>query len=684
MRYVRYFLWIFALGALCAMGYILSLYLLIDANSAKTHIVQALKQDLGYHIEFSSELKVRVLPNVHIEMPAAQITRADQTPLASFRSGSLTLNPLWFIIGTTHIQELSINGFITSLQVDQSPSQWLNAAKTEKLSLIEDTVIEHLVLNDAEVTFIQDDQNLTLRNLSLKLSEPSPQMHGPMSFNAQMQVMPSNLLVDFQSQGDLDVDLHTGQLGFERFKVHALATHEAQSFEFTAFTPLATIQADQLYANSASIDAHSSAYQHSAQINVADFVLNPQGWQAPDFNIIVNASYINQPIRIDVRSPSQYTFADQQWKAEHIQGQIQLPDQQQPSALSGSLLVNLEQQSADFSFFGRLFDAPSNIQGSLQSFNHPKIQAKITLGRLDLSAFSTDSIVQSLNTIDAIKHDGLSLNEATQEARQSVSLSSLEEQETQLIDFSWLNRFDFSGEVQVGELSFHQAKIVQLKAPLQLNNGLLNVPKASALFYDGPLSAQASLSHQGFWNARIRTSDVQLDGLFSDLNQPHKTGAVAQIQTDLYGEEPRLDSVHGQFGFYLTRGKLLGINLENALERVKHHQQPAYDPKFVTEFNDIQGLARIKDAKASFTRFTASTKSGMLKANPSIDLNSQQVNGVVSGQASGLKVLGELSGPWYNPSLTLDYNSMLELNHLTEQQKSSGWDKFKNFLKQRL
>lgn len=686
MRLIRYILWIFALLVLCVMGYILSLYLLIDANSAKSRISRALQEDLGYCVNFSSDLRVRLLPQVQIELPSAQLSLPDGTALASFRSANLHLNPLWFIFNQTHIQELKIDGLISTIELKNSPKEYLTAAKTDHLSLFQDTVIEHLILNDAEIALVHADKKTTFRNLSLNLQEPSPQMHGPFSLNAQMQLSPSNLLVDFQSLGELDIDLFTGQIALENISIHAMSTDGTQSLELTATTPLASITAEQFYANRASVNAHSSAYQHSAQIHVADFVLNDQGWQAPDLNLVINASYVNQPIQIDVRSPTQYTFADGLLKTEHIQGQIQLPDQKHPSALSGSLTVDLHRQIADFSLFGRLFDAPSNISGTLTSFAHPNIHAQITLGRLDLSALSTTSIVESINTLDGIKQNGLSLDSQTQQTRQSVSLSDLENTDTMdCIDFSWLTRFDFTGNIQIGELLYHKAKILQLKAPLQLNNGLLNIPNATALFYDGPLSAQASVSHQGFWNARIRSHDIQLDNLLSDLDHPYKAQGVAQIQTDLYAEEPRLNSVHGQFGFYLTRAKLFGISLPDAAKRIKQRQEPQYDPQSATEFTKIQGLARIKEGQATFSRLTASVQNGTVNATPVIDLTTQQVSGPVSGYCSGLKLSAQLNGPWYMPQLSLDYPEMLAQNHLNDtKNQASGWDKFKNFLKQRL
>ena len=104
------------------------------------------------------------------------------------------------------------------------------------------------------------------------------------------------------------------------------------------------------------------------------------------------------------------------------------------------------------------------------------------------------------------------------------------------LPFDFLNHFDFNGSIVIGELSTGPVKLVQLKSNMQIQKGVLKLPKAKALTYDGKTELDVQLNAQGHWNVVYRGESINLSSLLNDANTDKMMGLKSKSI-----REPRLD-----------------------------------------------------------------------------------------------------------------------------------------------
>ena len=255
-------------------------------------------------------------------------------------------------------------------------------------------------------------------------------------------------------------------------------------------------------------------------------------------------------------------------------------------------------------------------------------------------------------------------------------------------DFDFLNHFDFKGTLVVGELVTGPVKLVQLKSDMNVQNGVLRLPKAQALTYDGKTELDAQINSQGHWNVTYKAESVNLSSLFADANGNSKTSGVLSLQANLYGSGFTQETLHGQVGFSAGRPKLFGFHLNDAVKALKAYKEPTQNTDLFTETNLIGGIATIHDAKATIERLTVDFGHTRARGQAEIDLSDGTVSGqLLAKDASGLDLTMSLSGQWQNPVALLDVEKIKKDNNLVQKPKDapkpSGWDKLKNFFRER-
>lgn len=299
---------------------------------------------------------------------------------------------------------------------------------------------------------------------------------------------------------------------------------------------------------------------------------------------------------------------------------------------------------------------------------------------------NSESETQQPEISDAITEpqlvDPTTIQAQTQPEQQDLSALSEEK------DFDFLDHFDFNGTLVVGELVTGPVKLVQLKSDMNVQNGILRLPKAQALTYDGKTELDAQINSQGHWNVSYKAESVNLSSLFSDANGNNKTSGVLSLQANLYGSGFTQETLNGQVGFSAARAKLFGFNLSDALKAIKAYKEPAQNANLFTETNLVSGVATIHDAKAVIERLMIDF--GHTRARGQAEIN--LLEGTLSGQllakdSSALDLTMILSGQWQSPIVLLDVEKIKKDNNLVKKPKEapqpSGWDKLKNFFRDR-
>ena len=762
MRAIRFLLWFIAVIALLAMSYVVAIYFLVNANSVSERISSELDRNFGYKITMHAAPQVRVLPTIEIELPAATVRDSNGQSVFFYRAAYLEVNPIWLILGQTHVEKLHFDGASAQLASPSTWSDFINGLKTEKLSLLNDVVIKNLTINQGELNIGDKDKKLSLRNIALSVNEPAPQMHGAIEISAQIADTTNALLFDGAAKLMLDLDLHRGIIGVEDLQLQAQGTRGATPLTLSMSTNLAKLEANNAYVSSGEARVMTNDGNDQFALSVADLQVDPEQWQAPDFHVYFAQGIGQQRMELDLRSPISAQWDSQTWQAAHIQGSILLPATSNPSPVSGQTHIDWSAQKVDFELFARLHDAPMSFKGHINNFDHPKIKGQLTFGRLDMIELQKFSILQNIHVAHSFSDQAEDsilevqttqtqetmppetdatpvepLPNETESVQPQVTPDSQEQPSPQPVaspvawidtnegrfvktqavestiapnadqttvtepeitikpfDFSILNAFDFDGDIVIGELVYNKSRLLQVKGPVTVANGTLKMPKLTGLAYESHFNAFASVNALGHWNTQFKASNVNLDGFLRDLGSTVSIPGKLNTQVNLYGDDFTLATLNGQVGFAVQQSALYGVNLNDALLTIEKGQIPNQAQDAKSNVTKLQGIATLHAAKAEIENLVVGFDEFALKGHAQINLKDQTLSGLLKGNNHrGLSVQSMLTGVWYQPQLTIDAHALMKVNGITpkpivtdkpKEKKPSGWDRLKNFIKDRL
>lgn len=736
MRIIRTILWLICVVALLAIGSVVALYFLVTPDSVQTRLQSSLNQ-LGLTIRANELPTVRVLPTISVSLPSGQLFDKENKLVAFYRSAQFTVSPWWLAFGQIHVDQLLIDGFSLKEVECPPPSQWLKEHSTEQTSLWENLTINAVEFNNSDLRLKYDEHVLNFQNLRATFSAPAPQMHTPVALSTQLQLLPENLLLDLQASLTLDLNLASEQISLENLSIQSNGTQQGLAFQTQLNSPLVQISPLNLYAKTAEVKMCGDPTIGDIALSVAELSINPERLQAPDLYIQINKGSGPQTLKLDLRSPVLFERSSGIANAEHLQGAVVLPGQSESIPLSGNMNIDWRKEFIQGELFARLHGAPMSIRGQSAGFDHPDIKGDVVFGRLQLSDFS---VLKSLERAQSVFPLTSQIKEKTVEAsvgnssqapaseetssessaetsdgsndtiEQTDSNTTVVEDPTQNIGrtdstlsesapnsvseethpLEFLNHFDFDGTLVVGELATGPVKLTQLKSDMSVKNGILKLPKAKALTYDGKTELDVQLNDLAHWSVSYSGESVNLSALLNDAGGNSKMGGVVHLQAKLYGNGFTQKNLNGQIGFSASRARIFGLDLKRALSELKQFKTPTQKDEQFTETEHLGGVATIHDGLAEIENLTINFGDFVSRGQAKVDLAEQTLTGRLLGRdASNLALTFNLSGQWYSPRLSLDAEKVRADNHLSAPPKKetkdgrSGWDKLKNFFKDR-
>lgn len=258
-----------------------------------------------------------------------------------------------------------------------------------------------------------------------------------------------------------------------------------------------------------------------------------------------------------------------------------------------------------------------------------------------------------------------------------------------LTDFGFLNRFDYRGEIVVGELVAGKLKLVQFKSDVELKDGMLVVKNGKALAYEGKTSLQATLNAMGHWSMRCEVDNARLADLVKDAGGTLAMGGQLNLQSNLYGNGFSKQTLNGQIGFAVSDTKLFGANLAAAVSDIAQFKEHQSGREFSTPVSELRGIVTIHDSQASLDQLTATIEGNRLRGTASINLYDETINGELNGRSAAHRIVLGLQNKWYEPMMALDAERIRSINGIVppapkkKDEGPSSWDRLKNFFKER-
>jgi len=314
-----------------------------------------------------------------------------------------------------------------------------------------------------------------------------------------------------------------------------------------------------------------------------------------------------------------------------------------------------------------------------------KLQAKLA-GKPDISYELTSGAID----LDAL------LAKLPQQPEQKETVAA------QPIDLSWMNDFNVKGLVAAESIKVSNLTVSDIKLPMNLKDGKLNLSGIKANLYEGNMLADASLdgrSKTPKYSFKSSLKNVQALPLVKDLTEKELVSGMAEISLDIKGSG--LDDLslrknsNGNGAFSFTEGAIHGVNVAELIRttyaKIKGQTvTPSDEPQktdfasFTGSFTLGQGVVKNSDLKllSPLLRVSGNGSADIVDETLSYKLNTAIV-GSLEGQ--GGKPIADLKnvtiplrikGKMADPDISLEMDKILK-DSVKKKAKKKLKDKLK-------
>jgi AsmA protein len=651
----------------------------VDVDRYKPRIEQAAHDQLGRTVKFDGKLSLSVFPTIAVALPHTTLSEhgsdapfvsldrarvsVELLPLLSGRlvAGTASLYGLRATIdrradGTSNVDDLT-GAAKEKPQTPQAPSA-SNAGAAPQFEL------GGIDLNDAQVTYRDERSHnmVTVSKVNLKTGRLATRASTPIDFSASIAATqpPSN--VDLSLKTTVDLDLADHAFAARDLDAHARGHSGANQFDVALTAPKIAVDA-----------AHT----------------------ASDLVKLVATVTGGQQVRVDL-SMQNVAGAEDKMSIGKIAGQIEL---ESPTLAQKSLKVNLD---GSVSVDTKAQDIAARLATHFDETN--------ATSKVDVHGFSTPHIgfdvdVDRLNLDRYLPSEARSAKEGPPKTAAAPTGGAQPAAADPKVDLSPLKPLNLSGEVRIGALQVHNAKVSKIKVGVRAAGGRLDVAPMLASLYEGSLNGTARLEADADRVAVNAALDgISIGPLLSDLMGKELLDGHGGVRLNVTTAGATVGAMRralgGSASLALRDGAVHGINIAQKLRDVKAvlgggtTQTQAANTAEKTDFSELTGSFAIKNGVATNNDLQA--KSPLLRLNGAgtIDIGAgaldytvqASVVGTLAGQGGGdlanlqgVTIPVHLSGPFTAMSYQLDWGSLAR-----QAVKAKATERLKNLLGNKL
>lgn len=330
------------------------------------------------------------------------------------------------------------------------------------------------------------------------------------------------------------------------------------------------------------------------------------------------------------------------------------------SSMSGSLDGNIDEPRFDLHVAGQLDGSNLSVNVTQFGLMRPRHEATLSVGKLDLNRYLPEA-----------KGNPVAIF-----------------QDTKPLALDWLDFFDLTGKVSVGELAVGRFRINNVSSDVRINPHELELDQMSADIYEGRLQGDALLSRRDTPHLQLKQTlkGMNIRPLLVDLFNFNRLDGKGNGQVDVNADGKSFaelrNALTGSVQMSLNKGALNGIDLVAALKNLpaelKGWNATAQDGQKTTfstlsaSFHLDQGVARSQDMKLASQLVN-------VNGNGKLDLKQNIIDYTMDVQANphefsrfkGIDVPLKITGPINAPVYALDYNAMVK-GKKTEGEKQQA------------
>lgn len=330
------------------------------------------------------------------------------------------------------------------------------------------------------------------------------------------------------------------------------------------------------------------------------------------------------------------------------------------SSMEGALDGDLDEPRLNMRVAGKLDGSDLAVTVSQFGLMKPRHEVTLSVGKLDLNRYLPES-----------KGDPVAIF-----------------QDSKPIPLDWLDYFDLTGKVSVGELAMGRFRVNNLNASVRINPRELELDQMSADIYQGRLQGDISLARRDTPHLEVKQTlkDMNIRPLLVDLFNFNRLDGKGNGQIDINADGKSFlelrNTLTGNVETSLNKGALTGIDLVAALKNLpaelKEWNTPAQADQQTT-FSTLSAGFRLDQGVARSQNMQLASQLVNVKGAGKVDLTQNIVDYTMDVQANpqefsrlkGMNVPLKITGPINAPVYALDFNAMVK-GKKTEGEKQQA------------
>ncbi|MDH0341748.1 AsmA family protein [Chromobacterium haemolyticum] len=337
-----------------------------------------------------------------------------------------------------------------------------------------------------------------------------------------------------------------------------------------------------------------------------------------------------------------------------------LPRGKLVSTMDGALDGDLDEPRFNLRVAGKMDGSDLAVTVSQYGLIKPRHEATVSVGRLDLNRYLPES-----------KGDPVAIFQNTGD-----------------IPLDWLDLFDLTGKVAIGELAVGRFRIKQISSNVRINPRELELDQMSADIYEGRLQGDASLSRRDVPQLKVNQTlqGMKIRPLLVDLFNFSRLDGKGNGKIDINADGKSFaqlrNTLSGNVQMSLNNGALTGIDLVAALKNLpaelKEWNSAAQNDQKTTfstlssSFRLDKGVARSQDLKLASQLMNVGGGGKIDLKQSIVDYTMDvQANPLAFARLKGVNVPLKITGPLNAPVYALDFNAMVK-GKKTEVEKQQA------------
>jgi AsmA protein len=688
---------------------LVALLALVDVDHYKPDIERAVRDNLDRTLTFEGKLSLSVFPDIAVSLPRTTLSeRGSAAPFLSLDRARVSLAVLPLLAGRLEAGTASLYGLHVTIERHADGSTSLDdlagqgkpttpgaVAATTQSGRPPRFDVGGIELVDAQVIFKDEraHDTVTLSKLNLRTGRLGSRATTPIDLSASVSTTSPEATFDVALKGTAEIDLPGRAYGVSGLDAHVNGNLGGDKLDL-ALTAV-RLDLNPTHASGGPlrlVAIVNGAHQVRMDLSLESISGTEEKLAAGRLTLDLNATQGPQKINAHLAGPVQIGVTAQTLELGKFDGELDLeaptlPQQTLKVKLDGSIRVDARAQNVATTLTARFDDTTASSQLTLQGFGAPLIAFNIDLDQLNLDRYlppapaSTASVEPPHSTTTA---------PGAADAR---------------IDFTALKPLNLAGELRVGALQAHNAKLTKLKLGVHAAGGRLNLAPLAADLYEGSINGTVKVdANSNRVDVQAALAGISIGPLLKDQMGKDLLDGHGDVKLTLATQGATVGGMRrgldGSASLALRDGAVHGINVAQKLRDLKSTiaggSAPVQtaDAADKTDFTELTGSFTIRKGVASNNDLLGKSPLLRLGGAGTADIGAGTLDYTVKatvvatlagqggsdlGKLNGVTLPVHLTGPFATLSYQLDWSAVA-----TQAAKTQATDRIKTLLSDKL